>query len=81
MVDYRIQTSNVIKSDVGICIFEDGCNNNGIYSIVIVNHIERSSDRISNNRHDCRLNGLKFRDTLRISLMNYDMHRPRKEEW
>ena len=36
---------------------------------------------ISNDERNQRYRGLKLRDSLRLSLVDHDMHIPRKEEW
>ena len=48
---------------------------------MVVGNDVRASENISNIERIDILRGMKLRDDLRISLMDHDMYRPRKDEW
>jgi len=83
LVDYRdAQTNNVeVESDIESVIFENDCLDRGIQPIVVGNDGGRPSGRPSATDKFYKMQGLKLRDKLRLSLKDHDMHRSRKEEW
>ena len=48
---------------------------------MVVGNDLRASGDISNIERIERLRGMKLRDDIRMSLMDHDIQRPRKDEW
>ena len=81
LVDYReskLPEDKRVDELIEEQLFHDELSDNGINPIVVVNDSNRGSGNITNNEKESRLNGLKLRDRLKISLMNHDLNRPRK---
>ena len=48
---------------------------------MVVGNDIRSSGNISNHEREIGLRGFKLRDKPRLSLMDHDLRKSRKEEW
>ena len=80
IVDYREEHCDNGTGVTDRRIFTEDINNNG-GDVMVVGDDHRDKGRKFNNEKEDRLKGLQLRDKLRISLMNHDMHRSRKEDW
>ena len=81
LVDYRKDSTNDINKDSDFNTFQDELKDTGISPIVAGNDIRTSRGRLSLNDKYNRLRGLQLKDTLKLSLANYDMHCPSTKEW
>ena len=61
-------------------VFNNDLSNNGIVPIVVGDE-GRSAGRPLNSEREWKLKGILRRDLLKGSLMDRDLHRPRKEDW
>ena len=81
LVEYR--DANLPPSDISVeqRIFNDDCINTDACPIVSGNDSTRPAGRPSSDERECRLQGSKLRDKLRLDIADCDMHRPRQEDW
>ena len=80
LVDYREERSDSIPDETERVIFNGDMVDSGESAMVIDNDVGVCGN-ISNYDREMRLKGLKLREKLRLSLMDHDLRRPRKEEW
>ena len=80
LVDYREEHSDSIPDETERVIFNEDMVDSGESVIVIGNDVGIHGNN-ENHEREMRLKGLKIRDKLRLSLMDHDLRRPRKEEW
>ena len=73
IIDYRDEHCNTDKEVTDKRMFTEDISNNGA-KVMVVGDDQHHKGRISNDEKDYRLKGLQLRDTLRIFLMNHDMH-------
>ena len=82
LVEYRDSHTNYLEEEIFIetIIFENICTDRGIQPIVVGNDGGRLSGRPSATDKLYKIQGLKLRDKLRLSIKDHTMYRPRKEE-
>ena len=80
LVDYRDEHSKEDNNVNERKIFREDILNSEA-TIMVVGNDNRAPGRLTNQDKYNRERGMLVRDKLRISLMNHDMHRARKEEW
>ena len=80
LVDYRDEHADKELIVNERQLFQDDIDNSDATVMVVGNDL-RSQGNITTNEKTQRVKGLQLRDKLRISLLDHDMHRPRKEEW
>ena len=84
LIDFR-EFKSVDGNDVDEILechfFEEGLTDTGISPIVMEDDDGRSCGNVTINEIECRLNGLRLRDSLRIYLMNHNLRHPKKEEY
>ena len=80
LVDYRDEyvDKETIVNERQLCT--EDINNSEAAVMVIVNDL-RASGNISNIERIESLREMKLRNDIRISLMDHDIHRPRKDKW
>ena len=80
LFDYRDGHSDPIPDDTERSIFNEDMVDSGESTMVVGDDVGIRGN-ISNHERETRLKDLKLRDKLRLSLMDHDLRRPRKEEW
>ena len=73
LVDYREANNCKSEAQIDKYIFEQGCDDTGAASMVVGNDVFNIRGRPTNVEKDERLNALKLRDTLRMSLKDHGM--------
>ena len=86
LVDYReaiygTESDSNDDTQTERLIFEQDCSDNNNQPIVCGIDMGKPRGRPSIESKTYKRQGLSLRDTLRVSLMNHDMHRPKKEQW
>ena len=81
VIDYREDNYCSNSSAANQRIFQEGCHDTGVSYIVAENDCARPQGKISSRVRDEQLNGLRLRAILKHTLMDREMHHPRKEEW
>ena len=79
LVDYLEEHSDYIPDENERIIFNEDMVDSGESAMVVGNGVEVRGN-ISNHEREMRFKSLKLRDKLRLSLMDHDLKRPRKEE-
>ena len=81
LVEYRDAQKNYLEEESSIetIIFENDCTNRGMKPIVVSNDGGRLSGRPSATDKNYKIQGLKLRDMLRLSIKDNAMHRPKKK--
>ena len=80
LVDYRDEHCDREQELNERSIFTDDIANSDALVMVVGNDVG-AGGRVSNQDKNNRHRGMQIRDQLRISLMDHDMHRARKDEW
>ena len=80
LVDYRESYVIIDEETEEKSLFTEDARNSRECTMVVGDDVGVRGN-ISNSEKDQRYKGLKLRDSLRLSLVDHDIHRPRKEEY
>ena len=80
LVDYREEHSNYIPDETERITFNEDMVDSVESAMVVGNNVGLRGN-VSSHEREMRLKDLKLWDKLRLSLMDHDLRRPRKQEW
>ena len=82
LVDYRESNvlNMIVDSEMERELFNNDLLDGGIVPLVVGDEF-RGAGRPLNSEREWKLKGLLRRDLLKNSLMDHDLHHPRKDDW